>query len=366
MRGENTQQATMFVMKQPGELVPEEHPLRKIKLIVDEILERLSRELSGMYSRVGRPSIAPERLLKAQLLQGLYSIRSERQLCEQLSYNLLYKWFLDMGVDDAVFDATSFTKNRERLMEHEVSHRFLREVVKLAQEHELISTEHFSVDGTLIEAWASLKSFRPKDEKPKDSEPPEGPKSNRWVDFKGEKRSNATHESKTDPEAKLYRKGFGKEAKLAFSGNALMENRNALIVATEVVGADGHAERQCALRMIDKSEVVHANATLGADKGYDSADFVEACRRRKVTPHLARSTARKGGSALDERTTRHVGYTISQRIRKRIEEPFGWLKQQAGLKKTKLRGVQRNDFLFRIGMALHNILRLTKLLPQFA
>jgi transposase len=357
MRGDATKQSALFSYVSPEQRVPAEHPLRPIKALAERVLSSLSRTFSRMYSKTGRPSIPPERLLKAQILIALYSVRSDRMFCEQLDYNLLFRWFLDMTIDEPSFDHSSFTKNRDRLLEHEVAGKFFAAVVEEARELGLISSEHFSVDGTLIEAWASLKSFRPKDEKPEDGDPPDDP-GNPTVNFHGEKRRNDTHESTTDPEARLARKGTGKEARLCFSAHALMENRNGLLVDFLVGPATGTAEREYALAML--KEHAHQGATVGGDKGYNHRAFVDGCRKLGVTPHVAEKAKH---SAIDARTTRHRGYTWSMRIRKRIEEIFGWGKTTGGFRRTRFRGIQRTQQAgYFVGAAL-NLLRITRLVP---
>ena len=325
--------------------------------MVDRALKRMDRELGKLYSATGRPSIAPERLLRALLLQTFYTIRSERQLMEQLDYNLLYRWFVGLGVDDPVWVPTVFTKNRERLLQAEVAHKFLAELLNHKEVRGLLSDEHFSVDGTQIAAWASMKSFTAKD----GSSDPPGPGRNGERDFHGEKRSNATHASMTDPEAQLYKKGPGKEAKLSFLGHALMENRSGLIVAATVTKATGTAERTAAEEMIVRRSPGVRRLTLGGDKGYDAASFVTDMRALNVTPHIAQNTSGRR-SALDARTTRHPGYEASQRTRKRIEEPFGWGKTIGGLARPMLRGIKKLDFKFTLTMAGYNLIRLPKLL----
>jgi transposase len=308
MRGEDGRQRAMLVVINPEQRVPKGHPLRRIKALADAALVQLSALFDEMYSAVGRPSIPPERLLKASLLMALYTVRSERLLCEQLDYNFLFRWFLDLEADEASFDHSTFSRNRARLLEHEVAGEFFRAVVEQAATLNLLSDEHFTVDGTLVEAWASLKSFKRKDAGP--SEPPDDP-GNPSVNFRGERRSNATHQSTTDPEAKLAKKGLGKEAKLCYSANALMENRNTILIDLQVEPADGYAERRAAIAMVDERLAGRRRITLGGDKGYDTRDFVESCRALKVTPHVARNQARQGGSALDARTVRHPGYAGS-------------------------------------------------------
>src|SRR5208337_1499825 len=335
MRGDDQQQSHMFSYLSPEARVRKDHPLRAIRAMVDEVLARLSRQFDAMYASVGRPSIAPEKLLRAQLLQMLYTIRSERLLMEEMDYNLLFRWFVGLNADDAVWDATSFTKNRDRLLEADVAKQFLAQVVAQAGAKGLTSDEHFTVDGTLLEAWAGAKSFQRKNEK--SPLPPDDP-GNPTVNFHGEKRSNQTHESKTDPQAKLARKGAGKEAKLSYSGNLLVENRNGLIVDAEAFEANGTAERDAALIMLEKLPGTKP-VTVGGDKGFDTSGFVVECRNLQVTPHVAQNHARPGGSAIDARTTRHAGYKISQRKRKRIEECFGRLTTIALLRKVRHRGV---------------------------
>jgi len=336
--------------------VRKDHPLRAIRIMVDEVLAQMSGSFGAMYAAVGRPSIAPEKLLRAQLLQMLYSVRSERLLMEEMDYNLLFRWFVGLNADDEVWDATTFTKNRDRLLEADVAKQFLAQVVAQAGAKGLTSDEHFTVDGTLLEAWASVKSFQPKEKKT----PPPGDPGNPTVNFHGEKRSNDTHESKTDPESQLARKGPGKEAKLSYSGNLLVENGNGLIVDAEVFQANGTAERDAALVMMEKLSGTKA-VTVGGDKGFDTRGFVAECRNLRVTPHVAQNHARAGGSAIDARTTRHAGYRISQRKRKRIEECFGWLKTVAGLRKVRHRGVCRVDWIFTFACAAYNLVRMRNL-----
>jgi transposase len=313
-----------------------------------------------MYSREGRPSIAPEKLLRALVVQMLYSIRSERLLMEEIEYNILFRWFVGLNLDEEVWDATVFSKNRDRLLEADVAKLFLQQVVEQAQARDFTSDEHFTVDGTLLEAWAGAKSFRPK-EKP--GNPPADDASNPRVDFHGERRSNQTHESTTDVEAKLARKGPGKEAKLSYSGHLLVENRNGLIVEAMAWEATGTAERDAALVMLEQIPG-DERVTVGGDKGYDTRDFVKECRHMKVTPHVAQNDHRPGGSALDERTTRHEGYRISQRKRKRIEECFGWLKTVALLRKVRHRGLPKVDWIFTFACAIYNLVRLRNLSVQ--
>jgi len=356
MRGHDTKQATMFSVVSPEHRVPANHPLRPIKAMADEILAAMSRTFGRMYSKVGRPSIPPERLLKAQILIALYSVRSDRMFCEQLDYNLLFRWFLDMNMDEPAFDHSSFTKNRDRLLEHDVAAEFFAAVVERAQQLGLMSSEHFTVDGTLIEAWASLKSFRPKDEKPEDRDPPDDP-GNPTVNFHGEKRGNETHASTTDPEARLARKGNNQEAKLCFSAHALMENRNGLLVDLRIDHATGTAERESALALLGENVEV-TGATAGGDKGYNQRAFVDGCRQLGITPHVAEKARY---NAIDRRTSRHEGYSISMRIRKRIEEIFGWAKTIGGFRRTRFRGVTRTQQAGYFVGAAYNLLRIANL-----
>jgi transposase len=334
-----------------------DHPLRAIRAIVNVALSGLVGDFASLYSPLGRPSIAPEKLLRAMLLQAFYSIRSERQLMERLEYDLLFRWFVGLGVDDAAWDHSVFSKNRDRLLEGDIAAKFLAAVLAQPRVKKLLSSEHFSVDGTLIEAWASMKSFRPKD----GSDEPPGGGRNAEADFHGRKRSNETHASTTDPDARLYRKGKGKEAKLCFIGHGLMENRSGLIVDACLTRADGHAERVAALAMIEPHADRPRRVTLGGDKNYDVEDFVNELRAMNVTPHVAQNTGNRS-SAIDARTTRHGGYDVSQCIRKRIEEAFGWIKTVAGQEKTKFRGVERVGFAFTFATAAYDLVRLPKLM----
>jgi transposase len=365
MRGTDTKQATMLSVLTPERRVPPNHPLRAVKKLAEAALAELSPTFSEMYSAVGRPSIPPERLLKASLLMALYTVRSERLFCEQLDYNLLFRWFLDMNMDEESFVPTVFTKNRKRLIEHNVASRFFGAIVEQARAAGLMSDDHFTVDGTLIEAWASLKSFKRKDEKPGDKPPPDDP-GNPIVDFHGEKRSNDTHESKTDPEARLARKGKGKEAKLSYSQHALMENRNGLLVEIQIAPATGTAERDTAIAMLDDYLPGSERITLAGDKGYDTRDFVGNCRERSVTPHVAKNEGPRRSSAIDGRTTRHAGYSISQVIRKRVEEIFGWTKTVGNFWKTRFRGLGRTQLASYLVGAAYNLMRIGKLLTAAA
>jgi len=359
MRGQDHQQSDMFSYLSPEQRVRADHPLRAIRAMADLALWSMSERFDEMYSKTGRPSIAPEKLLRAQLIQMLYSVRSERLLMEEIDYSVLFRWFVGMNLDEPVWDVTVFTKNRDRLLVGDVAREFLCEVVRQAQEKNLTSDEHFTVDGTLVEAWASLKSFQRKDGKPN---PPDDP-GNPTVDFHGEKRSNQTHESTTDPDALLARKGNGKEAKLSYNGNLLIENRNGLIITTELFQANGTAERDAALVMLEQLPGTN-RVTVGADKAYDTKDFVAECRNLKVTPHVAQNQKRPGGSAIDGRTTRHDGYPISQTKRKRIEESFGWLKTIALMRKVRHRGIHKVGWVFTFAAAAYNLVRMRNLLPS--
>jgi transposase len=361
MRGSDKRSGELFSYVNLEDRVRRDHPLRAIREIANAALADLSEEFAALYSGMGRPSIAPEMLLRAMLLQAFYSVRSERQLMERLEFDLLFRWFVGIGVDEPAWDHSVFSKNRDRLLAGEIAAKFLAAVLAQPRVKKLLSTEHFSVDGTLIEAWASMKSFRPKD--PADGNSPEGGGRNAPVDFKGEKRSNETHRSTTDPDAMLYRKGPGMEAKLCFIGHGLMENRSGLLVDARLTRVSGHAERLAALDMIQAFADRPVAITLGADKGYDAADFVEELRTMNVRPHVAQNTNGRR-SAIDKRTTRHPGYGASQRIRKRIEETFGWTKTIAGMRKTKLRGLPKVDWAFTFAAAAYNLIRLPKLLAE--
>jgi len=358
MRGHDYQQSAMYSYLSPEQRVPAEHPLRPIRKMTDEALRGLSRKFSGMYSETGRPSIPPEKLLRALLLQVLYTVRSERLLMEQLEYNLLFRWFVGLNMDEAVWVPTVFSKNRDRLLEGDIAERFFAGVLKQAREADLLSDEHFSVDGTLLEAWAGQKSFQRKEDGPMPS--PEDP-GNPTVNFHGEARSNVTHDSTTDPDARLARKSGGHEAKLAYCGNVLIENRNGLVVDTELRQCSGTAERDAAMLMAERIEG-HRRVTLGADKGYDTKDLVKEMRHMNVTPHVSQNDRRRGGSAIDGRTARHAGYTINQQKRKRIEEVFGWLKTVGALRKTRHRGVFKVGWVFTFAATAYNLVRMRNLL----
>jgi transposase len=356
MRGPDHQQSAMFSYLSPEQRVPSDHPLRAVRQMADTILARLSQLFSKMYSDIGRRSIPPEKLLRALLLQVLYTVRSERMLMEQLESNLLFRWFVGLNMDEPVWDVTVFTKNRERLLKADIAKKFFELVLQQAQALDLMSDEHFTVDGTLLEACAGLKSFKRVDGT---EEPPPDDRSNPTVDFHGEKRSNQTHQSTTDPDAMLAKKGAGKEAKLSYSGHVLMENRNGLVAEVEVLQANGTAERDAALVMIEKIPGDQP-VTIGADKAYDTKDFVEETRNMNATPHVAQNN--KGRKrAIDGRTTRHPGYAISQQKRKRVEEIFGWMKTVGGMRKLRHRGLQLVGWMFTFAAAAYNLVRIRNL-----
>jgi len=356
MRGDDEIPEPMFSYVLPEQRVPQDHPLRPIRAMVDVVLKELSPRFARLYAKTGRPSIPPEKLLRALLFQVLYSVRSERQLIEQLDYNLLFRWFVGLPMDAPVWDPTVFTKNRERLLQGDIAQAFFTRVLDQARTRALLSAEHFTVDGTLVEAWASHKSFKPKTAPPET--PPDDP-GNPTVDFRGERRSNATHASTTDPEARLAKKSPGHAAQLAYHGHVLMDNRHGLAVQTRVTPATGTAEREAAVAMV-RALPRRAHRTLGADKGYDTRAFVHALRRYAITPHVAQNTTARA-SALDERTTRHPGYLVSQQRRKRVEEIFGWLKTVALLRKTRHRGVRRVGWMFTFAAAVYNLVRIRNL-----
>jgi transposase len=363
MRGDDLQQGAMFSYLSPEQRVPADHPLRPIRRMVDRVLKRLSPRFEGMYAEGGRPSIPPEKLLRALLLQCLYSVRSERLLMEQLDYNLLFRWFVGLNMDDPVWDVTVFSKNRERLLEAEVARAFFEEIGQLAREQGLLSDEHFTVDGTLIEAWAGQKSFKVRPPTGTPPPPSDADAGNPSVNFRGEKRTNATHASTTDPDARLYKKAKGQEATLGFLGHVLMENRHGLVVQTRLTPATGTAEREAALEMVRaKRKQKPGRLTLGGDKNYDTREQVAALRKLEVTPHVAQNTARPGGSAIDQRTTRHEGYVASQTKRKRVEEIFGWFKTVALMRQTRFRGLERVGWMFTWAAAAYNLVRMRNLL----
>lgn len=357
MRSDDIQKTAMWSYLSPEERVPADHPLRPIREMVNAVLKTLSPEFDKIYSAFGRPSVPPERLLRALLLQVLYTVRSERMLMEQLNYNMLFRWFVGLNMDDVVWDVTVFTKNRDRFLKGEIAEKFFAAVLNHARESGLLSDEHFTVDGTLVEAWASHKSFQPKDDG--GAPPVDGAGKNPDVDFRGRKRSNDTHASRTDPDARLYKKSAGNASKLGYLGHVLTENRNGLVVDCELTRATGTAEREAALAMLERLPG-GSRVTLGADKGYDSADFVEAVRSLNVTPHIAQNDTNRR-SAIDARTTRHDGYSISQRKRKCIEEVFGWGKVVGTIRKVKIRGLERVSGLFTFAVAAYNLVRMRKI-----
>ena len=359
MRGADIEQSGLFSYVSLESRVPQEHPLRRIRALLDEALEGMHRDFERVYANSGRSSIAPERLVRALVLQVLYSIRSERLLVEQLDYNLLFRWFVGLSVDEAVWDHSSFSKNRDRLIEAGVARKLLRRVGTRAQREGLLSCEHFSVDGTLIEAWSAVKSMRRRDGT--DDPPPPG--RNPHVDFHGERRTNETHMAPHEPQAKLFRKGKGQPAKLYYMAHVLMEHRQGLPIDAEFTEADGFAERAAGIRLI-KRQGRNARRTLAGDKAYDTREFVAECRKLAVTPHVAQNIARSGGSAIDARTTRHSGYRVSQRIRKRIEEAFGWGKDGRPMRKMRVRGYRHAGFMTLLTISCHSLLRVSKLLPE--
>lgn len=358
MRGGDSNQGHMWSYIQPEQRVPQDHPLRPIRAIVDRALKALSPRFALLYSHTGRPSIPPEQLLRALLLQAFYSIRSERQLMEQLDYNLLFRWFVGLAMDDPIWDPTVFTKNRDRLLQGDIAQAFFAAVLAQARERDLLSTEHFTVDGTLLEAWASHKSFQPKDQRtpPTDDDP-----GNPTIDFRGERRSNATHQSITDPDAQLVRKSRGQAAMLAYRGHVLMENRSGLVLGAQATQVVGHSEPATALALATAIPGTHP-VTLGGDKGYDAADFVRGCRALAITPHVAQNLNNHRGSAIDGRTTRHPGYAGSQRHRKRVEEVFGWLKTIGQLGKLHHRGTAIVNWIFTLRTIAYNLIRMRNLL----
>ena len=355
MRGPDERSDFLFSYLSPEQRVPADHPLRPIRRIVDAALARLTTEFEALYTDFGRPSIPPEQLLRALLLQVLYTVRSERLLIEQLEYNLLFRWFVGVGLDERIWNHSTFSKNRERLLRGAIADAFFAQVLDEARTHGLLSDEHFTVDGTLLEAWASHKSFRPKEEHP--PAPPDDPK-NPTVNFRGERRKNDTHQSTTDPDARMYRKSDGHPARLAYMGHVLMENRSGLIVATDVTPADGYGERYAALAMLEA--LPGMRVTAGADKAYDYPEFVAELRHMRVTPHVAQNTTKRR-SAIDGRTTRQAGYAVSQRKRKRVEEIFGWMKTIGLLRKLRHRGGPTVTWIFRFTAAAFNLIRIRNL-----
>ena len=363
MRGADEQPGSMFSYISPEQRVPLDHPLRDVRRITDRALERLSPRFGTIYVKFGRPSVAPEKLLRALVLQALYSIRSERQLMEQLDYNILFRWFVGLGMDDAVWSPTTFTKNRDRLLSGDIAQAFFEAVLIHADSARLLSDEHFTVDGTLLEAWASHKSFQRKAGPTEPSDPPEAG-GNPTIDFKGERRTNATHQSTTDPDARLYKKAQGREARLGYLGHVVMENRTGLIVDALVTPATGTAERDAAIVMMSRRRGDH-RITVGADKAYDTRDHVAELRHLGVTPHVAQfATGLRRRSAIDVRTTRHPGYAISQRKRKQVEQAFGWMKTIALLRKLRHRGGARVEWIFTFTAAAYNIIRMRRLIAE--
>jgi transposase len=360
MRGSDERTGSLFSFVDLEDRVPKDHPLRPVRLLVNDALAALSADFAALYPSFGRPSVAPEKLLRALLLQAFYSIRSERQLMERLEFDLLFRWFVGIGIDDTAWDHSTFSKNRDRMLEGETARKFLAAILTRPEVKRLLSCDHFSVDGTLVEAWASMKSFKPKQDGADDPPTDDGGGRNAEADFKGEKRSNATHASTSDPDARLYRKGAGMEAKLCYIGHALMENRNGIFVDTRLTRVSGHAERLAGLEMIAARADRPNAVTLGGDKNFDTKDFVMELREMNVTPHVAQNTSR--ASAIDGRTTRYAGYAISQRIRKRIEEGFGWMKTVGGMRKTKYRGLEKVAWAFDLAAAAYNLIRLPKLM----
>jgi len=362
MRGRTERQASMLLGVTTEDFVPANHPIRRVRKLVDAVLAELSPQFTAMYAPDGRHSVPPEHLIKGTLLMAFYSIRSERQFCERLQYDLLFKWFCGLNITDPAFNHSTFSKNRQRLMQHNLAEGLLGEVVREARKRRLLSEDHFSVDGTLLQAWASQKSVRPRDEE----EPPRDSGSggrNREVDFHGERRRNETHVSTTDPEAMLARKARGQEARLCYSGHLLMENRNGLIIDVLVSAATGTAERDAALAMLDRRRLPRKRVTLAADKGYDTRAFVEELRQRQVTPHVAQNTSRRR-SAIDRRTTRHAGYAVSQRVRKRVEECFGWMKTTGGGRKLRYIGSAKNQLWATFTAVAFNLVRMANLEAQ--
>lgn|SRR3989338_4435942 len=358
MRGADAKQESFFSYVSPEERVPDNHPLRTLRELVNTVLTDLSPEFGKLYAHTGRPSIAPEKLLRALLLQILYTIRSERLLMEQLDYNLLFRWFVGLHVDDPVWDATVFTKNRDRLLEGDIAGEFFDRVLSLAKERNYLSDEHFTVDGTIIEAWASHKSFQAKEQARRSDDDDPG---NATVDFRGQKRSNATHQSTTDPQARLYRKSSQTQSQLCYQGHVCMENRHGLVVDTRLTQASGRAEPEAAVGMAQELPGTHRK-TLGMDKYFDNRECVRSLRQIRISPHVAQNTRRWGGSAIDSRTTRHPGYALSQRARKRVEEIFGWLKTVGLMRKTRHRGVDRVGWMFTFSTAVYNLVRIRNLI----
>jgi transposase len=360
MRGTPDRQLSMLSSLSTEDLIPPDHPIRRIRVVVDEVLGSLDGEFDVMYATAGRRSVPPETLLKATVLMAMYSIRSERAFCERLNYDMLFKWFLDLAIDDRAFDATTFTKNRQRLLDHEIADRFFAAVVTQAKLRRYMSSDHFSVDGTLLQAWASNKSFKPNEPSDDEGDGNGFKARNAEVDFKGQKRSNKTHTSTTDPEAMLFRKSNNAAAELSYMGHLLIENRTALIVDAELTQATGFAERDCATDMLARLPASKRRRTVAGDKNYDTKDFVADARKLGFTPHVAQNTTNRR-SAIDRRTTRHAGHVVSQRIRKRVEEPFGWIKTVGAGRKVRYIGQQRNQAWFKMEAAVYNLIRICSL-----
>ncbi len=361
MRGTPDRQLSMLSSLSTEDLIPPDHPIRRIRVVVDEVLAGMDGEFDAMYASAGRRSVPPETLLKSTVLMAMYSMRSERAFCERLNYDMLFKWFLDIPIDGKAFDPTTFTKNRQRLLDHQIADQFFAAVVHQAKLRRYMSSEHFSVDGTLLQAWASNKSFKPTNPSNDDQGDGNGFKGrNAEVDFKGQKRSNKTHRSTTDPEAMLFRKSNNAAAELSYMGHLLIENRNGLIVDADLTQATGFAERACATNMLGQLPATKQRRTIAADKSYDTKDFVADVRKLGFTPHVAQNTSNRR-SAIDGRTTRHDGYTVSQRIRKRVEEPFGWIKTVGAARKLRYIGEQRNRALFKMEAAAYNLIRICNL-----
>ena len=356
MRKPDSRQQEMFSYKSIEERIPEDHPIRALRDLVDDALGRLSRDFDKMYAKGGRPSIPPERLLRALLVQVFFSVRSERQLMEQLDYNLMFRWFVGLGMDDPVWDHSTFSKNRERLLKGDVADKFFKKVLEMAQDHELMSQEHFTVDGTLIEAWASHKSFKPKDTDDDDSSGGKNPD----VDFKGQRRKNDTHQSTTDKDCRLFRKSRRTGAQLCYMGHVLMDNRHGLVVDALITRAEGKGEHKGAISMIEEMKGTH-RITLGCDKGYDDGTFISRLREMKVTPHIAQNNSATHTSYIDDRTTRHEGYSVSQRKRKLVEQIFGWGKTIGNLRKTKYRGLGKVNWMTKLTMSAYNLIRIRNL-----
>ena len=362
LRSKDTKQQVFFSFKSIEDRIPQDHPIRPLKKLVDQGLENLSRDFDRLYSKTGRPSIPPEQLLRALLLQIFFSIRSERQLVEQVEYNMMFRWFVGLNLDDDIWNHSTFTKNRDKLLEGEIAQRFFEEILAMAKKMGLVSQEHFTVDGTIIEAWASHKSFQPKDSASDDDDPPKssGGGKNPDVDYQGQKRKNDTHESKTDPDARLYRKSRRTGAQMSYLGHALMENRNGLVVDVRVTHAEGKAEEKAAASMLSAVKGKH-RITLGGDKGYDSDEFLFGLRDMAITPHIAKNDHERRTSSIDQRTLRHDGYHVSQRKRKLVEQIFGWGKTVGCLRKVKHRGLELVQSITTMNLTAYNLIRIRNL-----